>query len=150
MHVDTTIKTMNTNHSDHCALAATIPLIGDNPTHHSPTTTQIPTTITHPPFILPIPKPLIELYQLGDTSTNKAQLAATTYLAQLTNTPTITTNKIDKAADHIITMLNTYHELAQKTWPMAQAISHPEQEKIHPPPQSLRQQTAKTPHETPQ
>ena len=31
-HADTTITTMNTNHSDHCALTAHIPQIGDNPT----------------------------------------------------------------------------------------------------------------------
>jgi hypothetical protein len=133
IHADTTITTIPTIHSDHCALIASIPQIGNTPTQNVPTKTPIPTTRSHPPFILPIPKPLIDLYQLGDDTTNKAQLTAATYLATLTDTTTTTTNKIDKAADHIITMLNTYHELAQKTWPMAQTTPPSEAEKIHTP-----------------
>ncbi len=82
--------------------------------------TPIPTTRAHPPFLLSIPKPLIDLYQLGDANTNTAYKDASTYLTKLTNSPKITPTKIDKAASHIITMLNAYHELAPKTWPMAQ------------------------------
>jgi hypothetical protein len=37
--------------------------------HH---TSNIPTTRNHPPFTLPIPKPLIDLYQLGDHDTKSA------------------------------------------------------------------------------
>ena len=62
-HEDTLITTQNTKYSDHCALTATIPQIGDSPTQNLPTTTPIPTTRSHPPFILPIPKQLIDLYK---------------------------------------------------------------------------------------
>jgi hypothetical protein len=132
-HVDTTTTPVTTNHSDHCALTTLIPQIGDNPTQTLPTTTPLPTTRSHPPFLLPIPKPFIDLYQLGDANTTKAQLDASTYIAKLTDSPTITTTTIDKAADHIITMLNAYHELAQKTWPMAQTGPPPKPKKMHTP-----------------
>ena len=130
---DATITPMATNHSDHCALAATIPQTGDKPAQTSTTTTTIPTTRTHPPFLLPIPKNLIDLYQLGDTTTNQAQTHAFAYLADLANSSKITHSEIDKAADHIITMLNTYHTLAQQIWPMAQPGLHHETEKMHTP-----------------
>ena len=53
---------INTTYSDHKAITASILKVG-NPTpqiqHH---TTNMPTTRNHPPFTLPTPKPLIDLY----------------------------------------------------------------------------------------
>ncbi len=123
-----------TNHSDHCALIASIPHIKDYPTQNTPTATPlIPTTRSHSPFLLPIPKPLIDLYQLGDTSTNTTHNDASTYLTKLAHSFKITHTKIHKALDYIITMLNAYHELAPKTWPIAQPGPPPELEKLHTP-----------------
>ena len=84
---EATITPATTNHSDHRALTASIPQTGENPTQTPHTTTPIPTTRTHPPFLLPIPKPLIDLYQLGNAGTSKAHQDASTYLAKLANIP---------------------------------------------------------------
>ena len=78
----------------------------------------MPTTRNHPPFTLPIPKPLIDLYQLGDNATKlvleKAQITLD-FLSTFTNT---TTNDIDNAATLVIHTLTQYHNLAQSIWPM--------------------------------
>ena len=56
---ESTITTIDTNHSDRLALTTHIPHIGNLATHSSPTPSNIPTTCDHPPFLLPIPRPLI-------------------------------------------------------------------------------------------
>ncbi len=61
-----------TEFSDHKALLAEIPQIGER-APDPPMTDTYPTTRDHPPFILPIPKPLIDLYQLGNDTTRTAQ-----------------------------------------------------------------------------
>ncbi len=64
----TNTTTIPTEFSDHKALLAEIPQIG-NPISAPPIMDTCPTTRDHPPFILTIPKPLIDLYQLGNETT---------------------------------------------------------------------------------
>jgi hypothetical protein len=61
---------------------------------------------------LPIPKPLINLYQLGDATTRPALEEAKRLLSDLHASHGATTKDIDKAAKLIITTLNHYHNLA--------------------------------------
>jgi hypothetical protein len=56
----TTTTAIPTEFSDHKSLLAEIPQIGDL-TPVPPMVDTYPTTRDHPPFILPIPKPLIDL-----------------------------------------------------------------------------------------
>jgi hypothetical protein len=118
--MDATITASDTNHSDHRALTINIPQIGDTPSHQTASTPHIPTTCNHPPFLLPIPKPLDDLYQLGNATTQEAHRFASEYIAEITTSATTTPAHIDKAAKKVVTMLNAYHELAQTLWPMAQ------------------------------
>ena len=67
----TTITAIPTEYSDHHALYLEIPQQGEPNPQTSPAT-QIPTTRDHPPFILPIPKPPIDLYQLGNDNTRSS------------------------------------------------------------------------------
>jgi hypothetical protein len=62
----------DTTCSDHRALTANIPQVGNPTAQTKHNTTNITTTRNHPPFTLPIPKPLIDLYQLGDDATKRA------------------------------------------------------------------------------
>ena len=57
----TTTTTLRTEFSDHKALLAEIPQIED-PTSHTSKVDTHPATRDHPPFNIPIPKPLIDLY----------------------------------------------------------------------------------------
>jgi hypothetical protein len=122
----------NTTYNDHRALTANIPQVG-NPTpqikHH---TTSIPTTRNHPPFTLPIPKPLIDLYQLGDNASKLALDEAQTLLSSL-RTSTTTTKDIDNAAKLVLHTITQYHHLAQSIWPMTHPSNAPHQTKLHTP-----------------
>ena len=97
------------------------------------TTPPIPTTRDHSSFILPIPKPLKDLYQLGDANTQSALEKASDYLYELTSSDDTTKTHIDKAAKHAISMLNTDHQHAQMIWPMAQQTPLMELKKLRPP-----------------
>jgi hypothetical protein len=131
--MDTIIAPNATNHSDQCALTATIPHIGEHPTQPTTINKQIPTTRSHPPVLLPIPKPLIDLYQLGNADTTTNHISASNYLTKLTHSTHMKTTKIDKVADHIINMINAYHELAQQIWPMAALDTPSAPDKLHTP-----------------
>ena len=89
--------------------------MGDLGTPPNQTQTKIPTTRNHPPFILPIPKPLIELYQLGNDTTNAALTEAKHYLDTLSESTHITLVDIDEAARLVINTIQNYHTLAQST-----------------------------------
>ncbi len=90
-----------TEFSDHKALLAEIPLIGDlTPDPHMADT--YPTTRDHPPFIIPIPKPLIDLYQLGNATTRTTQEETLLTIQQLTDSEQVTTDQIDIAAKMIV------------------------------------------------
>ena len=77
---EATITTTDTNHSDYRALPAHMPIIRKIAIPSPPTSPNIPTTRDHPPFLLPIPKPLIELYQLGNITTQQAHTVASNTL----------------------------------------------------------------------
>jgi len=79
-----------------------------------------PTTRDLPPFILPIPKPLIDLYQLGNNTTRTAQEETLLTIQQLTDSEQVTTDQIDIAANMVVETINSFHRLAQTIWPMAQ------------------------------
>ena len=65
----TITTTLNTEYNDHKALLAQV---GD-PILHTHMVDTYTTTRDHPLFTLPIPKPLIDLYQLGNDAIRIAQ-----------------------------------------------------------------------------
>jgi hypothetical protein len=108
-----------------------IPQIGDLSPHTSSTLT-FPTTRDHAPFILPIPKPLIDLYQLRDDTTRTIQQEALLALQQLHDTNQVTTDHIDKAAKHVVDVIENYYLLVKQKWPMAQPSTTETNTKRHP------------------
>jgi hypothetical protein len=91
-----------------------------------------PTTRDHPPCILPIPKPLIDLYQLGNYTTRIAQQEALLTIQQLNDSEQVTTNQIDIAAKLVVEAIDKYHHLAQTIWPMAQPPPRDTSIQLHP------------------
>jgi hypothetical protein len=67
-----------------------------------PTTDTYSTTRDHSPFILPIPKPLIDLYQLGNEATRTAQEETLITIQKLTESELVTTDQIDIAAKMVV------------------------------------------------
>jgi endonuclease/exonuclease/phosphatase family metal-dependent hydrolase len=126
-----TTTAIPTEYSDHYALLAEIPQIGDL-TPDPPSTNTYPTTRDHPPFILPIPKPLIDLYQLGNDTTRIAQEETLLTIQQLTEAEHITTDQIDIAAKMVVETIDSYHRLAQTIWPMTQPPQNHTSTKLHP------------------
>jgi hypothetical protein len=62
----------------------TLQQIGDITPHTSPPQITVPTIRDHPPFILPIPKPLADhLYLVGDSTTQPALEEAKKLLNEL-------------------------------------------------------------------
>jgi hypothetical protein len=72
-----------------------------------------PTTRDHPPFHHLIPKPLIDLYQLGNDDTRLAQQEALLTIQQLFDSDQVTTTQIDRAAKLVVDVIDGYHLLAQ-------------------------------------
>ncbi len=93
----TTTTTLRTEYSDHKAHLAEIPQIED-PISHLPSLDTYPTMRDHPPANLPIPKPLIYLYQLGNDNTRIAQQEALFTIQQFLDSNQVTTNQLDRAA----------------------------------------------------
>jgi hypothetical protein len=90
----TTTTAIPTEFSDHKGLLAEIPQIGDL----TPIPLMVeayPTMRDHPPFILPIPKPLIDLYQLGNETTRTALEETLLTIQHLIDSKQITTDQID-------------------------------------------------------
>jgi len=86
-----------------------------------------PTTRDHPaPFILPILKPLIDLYQIGNETTRTAQAETLFTIQQLTFSEQVTTDQINIAAKKIVETIDSYHRLAQTVWTMAQPPPPPQ------------------------
>jgi len=113
-------------------------LIGHDTTNRRPQPTYpptltYPTTRDYPPFILLIPKPLTDLYQLGDDNTRTIQQKALLTLRELLDSNQVTSNQIDKAAKLVVDAIDGYHLLAQKIWPMVQPPTTEINTKIHPP-----------------
>ena len=86
-----------------------------------------------PPFLLPIPKPLIDLHQLGNTSTKKTLEKASNYIHELSISTNTSQTHIDKAAKYVINMTATYHTHAQTIWPMTEQTHTTETKKLRPP-----------------
>jgi len=108
----TTTITLRTEYSDHKALLAEIPQIGDpNP---PPSVDTYTAKRDHPPFHLPIPKPLIDLYQLGSEDTRITQQEALLTPQQFLYSDQVTTAQIDRAAKLVVDTIYGYHLLAQK------------------------------------
>ena len=122
----TTTTTLNPDHSNHKALLATIPQIGDLSPHITSTPT-FPTTRDHPPFILPIPTTT----RRSISTTRKSQQEAIMTLQQLHNSNQVTTDHIDKVAHLVVDAINDYHLLAQKIWPMVQSSTTETNTKLH-------------------
>jgi hypothetical protein len=129
----TYITALATEHIDHNALTEYMPQIGELGPHTLPHTANIPTTRNHPPFLLPISKPLIDLYQLGNEDTKHAQTEAATNLRKLLDVKDITTSHIDKVAQLVIDAIDKFHLLAQNIWPMAQQPNGVESTKLRQP-----------------
>jgi len=108
-----TTTTTDTEYSDHLALTAHIPKIGDNTSPPPNLSPQIPTTRDHPPFLLRIPKPLIDLYHLGNTNTQTTLEKASKFIQDLTTSYAISPTHIEKAAKYVINMIDTYYTHAQ-------------------------------------
>ncbi len=94
---------------------------------------HIPHHARPPPFILPKPKPLIDLYQLGNETTRTAQEKTLLTFQQLTDSEQTTTDQIDIAAKMVVETIDSYHRLAQTIWPMAQPSPRDTNTKLHPP-----------------
>jgi hypothetical protein len=107
----TTTTALPTNYNDHKALLAEIPHIGD-PSPHPPSITTFPTTRDHPSFILPIPKPLIDLYQLRDDNTRTTQEETLLTIHQLLDSDHVFTDRIDKAAKLVVDAIDRCHLLS--------------------------------------
>ena len=97
----TTTTAIPTEYSDHKAFLAEISQIGDL-TPSPPLGDTYPTTQDHPSFILPIPKPLIDLYQLGNETTRTAPEETLLTIQQLTDSEQVTTDQIDVAAKMVV------------------------------------------------
>jgi hypothetical protein len=107
-NINATITASDTDHSDHRVLTISIPQIGDASSQFMPTPPNIPATRDQPPFILPIPKPLINLCQLGSTTTQKARKEASKSLQDILSSPTIIpAHHIEQVAKHVIIMPKT-------------------------------------------
>jgi len=92
-----------------------------------------PTTRDHPPFILPIPKPLIDLYKLSNDNTRTSQQEALLSIRNLLGSNQVTTNQIDKASKLVVKAIDEYHLLAQTIWPMDKPPISDTNTKLHPP-----------------
>jgi hypothetical protein len=123
---------LHTEFSDYKALLAEIPQIGDL-APVPPSMETYPTTRDHPPFILPIPKPLIDLYQLGNETTRTAQNDTLFTIQQLTTSERVKTDQIDIAAKMVVETIDAYHQLAQTIWPMARPTSRDTTTNLHSP-----------------
>jgi hypothetical protein len=101
-----------TDFSDYKAPLAEVPQIGDL-VPALPIMDTYPATRDHPPFILPIPKPLIDLYHLGNETTRTTHKETLFTIQQLTASEEVTTDQIDIAAKMVVETMDTYHLLAQ-------------------------------------
>ncbi len=100
------------------AISLELPQIGDIQHRKTQNTHTNPTTRSHPPFALPIPQNLIELYRLGNDNTNAATNHTLHTTKQLLLRETTTTYQIDYAAAQVMTVIHEYHDIATKIWPM--------------------------------
>jgi hypothetical protein len=108
------VITHTPEYEDHKALKIELSQIGDIQSHKAKSNYPSPTTRSHPPFILPIPQKLIDLYRLeNDTTTETTQHAVqnATLISETT-----TTDQIDVAAAEVMTLIHNYHDIATQIW----------------------------------
>jgi hypothetical protein len=98
MKINTQITTHTPEYGDHKALKLDLPHIGSITTPDLKHKQKNPTTPSHPPFLLPIPQNLIDLYQVGNPSTSTNNQHTSQTLKNLLMAHTATTDKIDYAA----------------------------------------------------
>ena len=116
--INTKITTHTPVYGDHKVLILDLPQIGHITTPDPKQTQKNPTTRSHPPLPLPIPRNLIDLYQLGNPST----LANTQLISQTLNNlftaPTVTADQLDYDAAQVMTITHEYHDIATHIWPL--------------------------------
>ncbi len=115
---NTNIITYTPEYGDHKALILYLLQIRDMQHHKSKRTHINPTTRRHPPFIIPIPQNLIDLYRLGTASVKANTQHITQTTAALLTYGSTTTDQIDCAAAQVITIIFEYHDIANKTRPL--------------------------------
>jgi hypothetical protein len=127
-----TTSATDTKHHDQRALTFHIPKIGDDASPPPNLSPPIPTTRDHPPFILPIPKHLIDLYQLGNANTQTTLEKASNYIHDLITSNDITPTHIDKTTKYVINMIDIYRTHAHTIWPMTEQTPSTEPKKLRP------------------
>jgi len=112
----TNINTKITNHTpeygEHKALILDLLQLGIINTPDAKHTHKNPTTRSHPPVQLPIPRNFIDLYQLGNPSTSVNTNHISQTLPTLLMAHTATTDQIDYAAAQVMTIIYEYHDTA--------------------------------------
>ncbi len=98
---------MDNTYNDHRALSVSIPPWG-TPDPHKSTLPNNPTTRDHPPFLLPIPKPHIDIYRQGDTNAKSTHDKTSDTLQRFPTSDTTTTKYIDKATSMVILTIGYY------------------------------------------
>ena len=116
--INTKITTHTPECRDHKALILDLPQIGSitppDPTHKL----KNPTTRSLPPFLLPIPRNLIELYQLVNPSTSTNTQHTSQTLKNLLMAQSATTDQIDYAAAQVMAIIHEYQDIATQIWSM--------------------------------
>jgi hypothetical protein len=117
-NTNTTITTHNPEYGDHKALILDLPQIGHITTPDPSHKLKNPITRSHPPFKLPIPRNLIDLYQLGNPSTSNNTQLTSQKLNNLLRAQSTTIDQIDNAATQVMTIIHEYHDITIQIWPM--------------------------------
>jgi hypothetical protein len=110
--INTKITTHTPEYGDHKALILDLPHIGIINTPDPKQKQKNATTRSHPPFQLPISRNLIDLYQLGNTSTSSNTQHTSQTLNTLLMAHKATTDQIDYAAAQVMTIIHKYHDIA--------------------------------------
>jgi hypothetical protein len=118
MEISTKISTHNPEYGEHEALILDLPQIGSINTHDPKLKQKNPTTRSHPPLSLPIPRNLIELYQLGNPTTSTSTQHTSQTINNLLMAHRATTDQIDYAAAQVVIIIHECHDIATHIWPM--------------------------------
>jgi hypothetical protein len=116
--INTKISTHTSKYGDHKALILKLPQIGSIATPDIKHKHMNPTTRSHPPFLLHVPRNLIDLYQPGNPSTSTNTQHTSQTLNNLLLARPATTDRIDYAATQVVTIIHEYHDIATQIWPM--------------------------------
>ena len=103
--LNTKITTHIPEDGDHKVLILDLPQIGNIKNPDSKQNQKYRTTRSHPPFLLPIPRNLIDLCQLGNTTTSTNTQHTSQTLNKLLRAHITTTDQIDYAAAQVMTII---------------------------------------------